>query len=226
MGLQDVWMARAAAFELMSKVLLLTDRQTAQAVVDGSFALACRETLTALGCPDEEVHSVACILDSWKGKSPDGVFHVMRREYTRLFVGVREPLITPYMGIWAAEQRGHRGVLFMGPESRDIEAFMIRCGVAKNLARGQSNDPVDHLGTMCEFLMVLSLIKARAMCPPPGSYIVPEDFDDFFARFFRDFVLDRAAEIKRLSAIEPFVVAARMLELVVEEVSTKQCEAA
>lgn len=139
----DEWMARAALFELLSLGLLKPGRPIAEALASGEFAAACAETLGALGLGDAAAAAGVDLAD-YEGDNAEKIYHEVLREYTRLFVGTREPLITPFAGVRASQAQGQRGLLFVGKESMAVERFMRRCGVAKNLAAGQSNDPAPH----------------------------------------------------------------------------------
>ena len=210
----DGWMACATLFELLSLGLLTPERPLAEAACEGELASACAETLKALGC-DAAAAVVNEQLMVYTGESEDAVFHQILREHTRLFVGTRVPPITPYAGVRAAQSRGQRGLLFVGPESMAIERFMKRCGVAKDLAAGQSNDPVDHVGTMCEFLKFLCLVNARAVAPVEGAHVEADDFDRFMAERFAPYATWCAGRIRELSAVPFYLAMADMLDVAV-----------
>lgn len=197
---EQTWMTWASAFELLSKAFLLPSRETAEALVEGAFSDACCEVLAQAGCSVAPGAGLAAAFAPYAGRDAGEVLTELRCEYTRLFVGVRDPLVTPYLGVWASERRGRRGLLFLGEESRAVEAFMHRCGVAKGLGAGRSNDPLDHLGTMCEFLMILCLVEARAVLPPEGHCVEPGSCGAFFGEYFREFALDVAPRVAELAA--------------------------
>ena len=192
-------MVEATAFELLSLAFLLTTQDVAKALVSGEFANACDEVLEALEGDSSAKSDIASLLSIYRGEEADEVFHALRKEYTFLFVGEREPRITPFAGVWAAQERGQKGLLFVGKESVEIEHFMRDRGVAKNLAVGQVNDPVDHVGTVCEFLKYLCLANAKAIQAPEGFAIQDGDYEVFartyfgpYARWFSDQVADQA----------------------------------
>lgn len=195
----EEWMYRATAFELLSLAFLLPTKDTAEALVAGEFADACEEALGALECGPSEIDEIASLLSDYDGREAEEVFHALRKEYTYLFVGEREPRVTPFVGVWAAQERGQKGLLFVGKESVEIEHFMRDRGVAKNLAAGHVNDPVDHIGTVCEFLKYLCLVNAKAIQAPEGVAVDEGDYETFvreyvasYARWFSDQVLDQA----------------------------------
>lgn len=181
------WMYQAAAYELLALAFLPPSRELSDALTLGEFADACEETLKALKCTNVDVAWTTSFLSEYEKKESEVVFHELRKEYTYLFVGEREPLVTPFVGIWSAQQRGQKGLYFVGKESIEIEHFMRRCGVAKNLKAGHSNDPVDHVGTICEFLKFLCLINAQAIQIPEETNVKVDDFEIFLSEHFTSY---------------------------------------
>lgn len=209
-SMPESWMYRATAYELLSLAFLLPTREVAEALVAGEFAAACDEAFKVLGVDGEVVNEAVRMMREHEGGDAEEAFRSLRREHTRLFIGEKFPPITPYAGVWAAQQRGQQGLLFVGRETMDVERFMLRCGVAKNLAAGQANDPVDHVGTICEFLKFLCLVNAKAVQEPEGASIEDGDFEKFVADHFADYARwcsEQTAELTRL----PFFRAAAML---------------
>ena len=187
------WMNLATAYELLSLGLLLPGRETAEALARGELAEVAEEVFAI---PFSE-------FDGYAGDDAEAVFHAIRVEYTRLFVGEREPLITPYAGVKASMDKGNKGLLFVGAESMEIERFMKRCGMVKDLAAGQANDPMDHVGTMCEFLKYLALVNAQAIAAPEGTEIAEGEFSVFFTSHFETDASWCAGQLTAL-ATEPF----------------------
>ena len=190
----EAWMNRAAMLELLSMGLLVPTADLAEALVSGEYVEACGELLLACGMPAGRLlEGVA----AYEGRDLGETLSEVRRDHTRFFSNAPEPLVTPYVGVWAARRRGQKGLLFVGRESMAIERFMRRCGVAKDLAAGQSNDPVDHIGTVCEFMKYLCLVNARAIAPAAGSEVREDDFEVFHLEHFRDYAIWCASEIRK-----------------------------
>lgn len=181
-------MVRAAAFELLSLMFLLPDAKLAEALASGEFAAACDEVAAALVEPSDQVADVSSgMFSGYAGREAEGVLHEVRAEYTRLFVGEKLPAITPFVGVWAAQQQGQDALLFVSKQSLEIERLMHRCGVAKDIAGGQSNDPLDHFGTMCEFAKYLDLVAAGAVSVPEGFEVTAQDAETFMEEHFRPY---------------------------------------
>lgn len=189
------WMYRASAFELLSLPLLTPTQSLAQAVASGEYAQACKETFHLVAPDDPRVEEACALVAEPVADDEQEALHRLRREYTRLFVGEKEPPITPYAGVRSAQRQGKKALLFVGEESLAIERFMHRCGVTKNLAAGQANDPLDHIGTMAEFLKLLCLVNAQAVQAPEGSHIEAADFDEFASSHFAPYALWCAEEL-------------------------------
>lgn len=237
----EMWMCRAAAFELLAMSFLPYTREAAAALVSGEYAEACAEALAGLGTAPAEAQAAAALLapyaapyaattaatatadapadpyaatataDAPAPADPDATFHAIRIEQTALFIGEREPLIMPFVGTQAARARGEKGLLFVGRESMEIERFMRRCGVVKDLAAGHTNDPVDHIGTMCEFAAFLCLVNARAVAPAEGANVRDDDFSTFFATYFEPYARWCAARLREVSGCPLFHVVARLM---------------
>ncbi|MEC4183908.1 molecular chaperone TorD family protein [Adlercreutzia sp. R21] len=212
----EMWMHRASAFELLSLAFLLPSRPLAEAVAAGEYAEAADEVFGLTAPNDARVTEAAAHLAAAAGGDGEATLHALRREHTRLLVGEKEPLLTPYAGIWRAQQQGQQGLLFVSETSLAIERFMARCGVAKDLAAGQTNDPVDHIGTMAEFLQFLCLVQAEAVQAPEGAVIGADDFDAFFAEYFAPYACWLASELAAQTRSEFFKGAALLLAVAAE----------
>ena len=206
----QAWMNRATAFELLAHAYLLPTRELAEALTSGDYAAACDEVAEALSFGEDSAIRIRELLATYEGLDAQEVFHELRHEHTHLFIGEKRPPITPYAGVWAAEQNGQQGLLFVGRKTIEIEHFMVRCGVAKDLAAGHTNDPVDHVGTMCEFAKFLCLVNAEAIQVPQGAAIEKADFDLFVGECFSGYAKWLAAEVSE-KARTPFFQAAACL---------------
>lgn len=210
------WMHRASAFELLSLAFLLPSRSLAEAVATGEYAEAAGEAFGLAAPGDERVTAAATHLAAAADGDAEATLHALRREHTRLFVGEKEPPLTPYAGVWRAQQQGQRGLLFVSETSLAIERFMTRCGVAKDLDAGQTNDPVDHIGTMAEFLQFLCLVRAEAVRAPAGAAIGTDDFDTFLAEYFVPYATWLASELGAQTRSDFFKGAALLLAVAAE----------
>ena len=212
----EMWMHRASAFELLSLAFLLPSRPLAEAVATGEYAEAAGEAFGLAVPGDERVTTAATHLAAAADGDAEATLHALRREHTRLFVGEKEPPLTPYAGVWRAQQQGQRGLLFVSETSLAIERFMTRCGVAKDLDAGQTNDPVDHIGTMAEFLQFLCLVRAEAVRAPAGAAIGTDDFDTFLAEYFAPYATWLASELGAQTRSDFFKGAALLLAVAAE----------
>ena len=209
-----IWMHRASAFELLALAFLVPTDALAEAYASGEYAEACAEAFeTALPADERVGHAVELLVQpaAPEGATASDVLSLLRREHTRLFIGEREPLITPFAGVWATQRQGGRGLLFVGEESVAIERAMKRCGITKNLGAGQTNDPLDHIGTLCEFLMYLCLIQAKAIQAPEGARVEKDDFGQFMEQHFAPFAFWLAKETERQTRLPFFQGAALLL---------------
>ena len=210
------WMHRASAFELLSLAFLLPSRSLAEAVATGEYAEAAGEVFGLATPDDERVTAAATHLAAAADGDAEATLHALRREHTRLFVGEKEPPLTPYAGVWRAQQQGQRGLLFVSETSLAIERFMTRCGVAKDLAAEHTNDPVDHIGTMAEFLQVLCLVQAEAVQAPGNATIGADDFRTFLSEHFAPYARWLASKLTGQTRSDFFKGAALLLAVAAE----------
>lgn len=203
----EQWINKAALYEILAQTYLFTTETLADAVRSGEYAEALAEIVELNGLK-LTAKDVVEPLNDYKGRNSDEVFHELRREYTRLFIGAKEPLITPYGGSWYALERGQKPILFVGKESMAVERFMRRCGTVQPEG---TNEPLDHIGSELEFLQYLCLIKAEVVVPTEGVEILPNDYDDFYQEHFRWFAELFAKAILEKSEMPFFRAGAQVL---------------
>lgn len=187
----SVWKARAAAWELLAFSLRYPKRDLALAVRSGEWADAALEIAEVLGLAlddgfGEGIAAAEGIpgicsdaIDAAENEAADVLFHVLRTEATHLFVGAPDPAVSPYEGVWRAEDDGVDALMFVNPHSMAVERFCRSCGLGRPEG---TNEPLDHVATECELLQYLSLAEA-------GLAKLPESApDDAHAAFMRDHV--------------------------------------
>lgn len=212
-GLYDMektWESRAALYELLARTFLFTEREVAEALVSGDYGEALAELVAANNVQVEFGKGAGGELGCYRRKGGDEAFHSLRREYTRLYIGGREPLVVPFAGTREALEEGREPLLFVGKKSMEVERFMRACGVVH---AGESNDPLDHIGSMLEFLMHLCMLEAELVNPPRGVEIPKTAYEDFYQEHFIGFAHVFAEETIENSNEEFFTVAARVLEV-------------
>ncbi|MDR1082614.1 MAG: molecular chaperone TorD family protein [Coriobacteriales bacterium] len=168
---QEDWVARAALCELLAMSLQLPTRELAAVLVSGEFAEALDEVGEKVGLDSAVLTQAGALLVGYAGQDPDELFHVLRAEYTRLFVGAPEPVVSPYAGVWYARKQGVEPLLFVSVRAMEIERFLRRCGVGQ--AKGK-NEPLDNIATEFEFLQYLALVNAGVVEAPKEA----EDVED------------------------------------------------
>ena len=173
----EAWAVRATAWELAAFSFRHPTRELAEAVACGEWADAAREVCGALDAklPKELAEGVdfSGKSGSDSAESPnvlggsdaiDCLFHRLRAEATRLFVGPTEPACSPYEGVWRAKADGVKPLLFVNPHSMEVERFVKACGFARPEGK---NNPLDHIATECELLEALAL-RAAGLPGSPG----------------------------------------------------------
>lgn len=168
--------ALAAAWELAAFSFRYPAAELAQAVCSGGWAQAAQEIahVLGLGLPkgfgEAEPPSVKERKEAEGGLGygeGDGdaarVLTELRVEATRLFIGPPHPAVSPYEGVWRANEEGVQALLFVNPHSIAVERFMKACGLGRPEG---TNEPLDHIATECELLQHLAL---RALDPSWGE---------------------------------------------------------
>ena len=157
--------ARAAAWELAAFSFRYPTEELAEAVTSGEWTDAAREVAEALGLE---------LPESFGAGDAESVqdLKALRVEATRLFVGSPQPAVSPYEGVWRAQEEGVQALLFVNPHSMAVERFMKSCGLARPEG---TNEPLDHVATEWELLQYLAL-EASGAVAREGDGRADEDF--------------------------------------------------
>ncbi|MCB7036822.1 TorD/DmsD family molecular chaperone [Eggerthella sinensis] len=206
--MEKTWESKAALYELLAKTFLFTQREIVGALTSGEYQEALAEVTEINDLPKDWGECGANELNRYRGKDEDEAFHRMRKEYTRLYIGSRDPLIIPFAGTWEASQAGWKPLLFVGKKSMEIERFMRTCGIVRT---GESNDPLDHIGSMLEFIMHLCMLNAGLVDRPAGVDIPDRAYEDFYEDHFIGFARAFAEETIEKSSEAFFTVGAQVL---------------
>ena len=152
----ETWAVRATAWELAAFSFRHPTRELAETVAGGEWLAAACEVLGALGVtlPDDFGEGVPKEDAPLTQADAEALFHRLRVEATRLFVGPGEPVCSPYEGVWRARADGVKPLLFVNPHSMEVERFARSCGFTRPAG---TNEPLDHVATECELLQALAM---------------------------------------------------------------------
>lgn len=206
--MEKTWENKATLYELLAKTFLFTEREVACALISGDYGEALAELIAANNLEAGFGEREAGELHRYRDRDENEVFHALRREYTRLYIGSRYPLVIPFAGTREAVERGQDPLLFVGKKSMEVERFMRACGVKRV---GETNDPLDNIGSMLEFLMHLCTLEAGLVKPSAGIEIPERAYADFYEEHFIGFAHAFADETVENSSEGFFTVAARVL---------------
>lgn len=145
----------------MAFSLRYPDAELAEAIASGEWEAAVCEVAEAL---EVDIPAVS-VDDAGENENAEAFLHTLRAEATRLFIGVREPLVSPYEGVWRAADDGVQALLFVNPHSMDVERFCAACGLGRPEG---TNEPLDHAATECELLEYLASLEAGLFELPDG----------------------------------------------------------
>lgn len=212
MGNASIWQVRATAWELLSLSFAYPTHDVVAAVASGEWVDAAQEIANALGL--ELATTVFDGLDAYVGADEEALFHRLRTEATRLFVGAPDPVVSPYEGVWRAEDDGVQPLLFVNPHSMEVERFMRQCSLGRPEG---TNEPLDHAGTECSLLEFLAGVEAGIMALPEGvdaASLPGGSAEAAYAEFLEDHAqtwMPRFAAKTAEEAREPFYRAASAL---------------
>lgn len=202
------WVNKAALCELLATSFAFTSEEAVAALVAGDYAEALKEIGSLNGMEGSFLDKQASALAEYVGRDEPDVLHRLRKEHTRLFVGGAKPLIIPYAGVWDARENGRPELLMVNAESMAIERFMRRCGIGQPAG---TNEPLDHIASLLEFLYYLCLVKAEAVQPPSHADVRDEDYNLFFDAHVAAFARALGASVEEASREPFFTCAARAL---------------
>ena len=203
-------LAAAQLFELLSMGLRLPDKQLAETLASGEYADALQETLSSLGIVADDFSGS---LRAYVGQDTEALFHRIRTEYTRLFVGAPHAMVSPYAGVYYAEKTDVTPVLYVNKESMEVERFMAACGMGRPEG---TNEPLDHIASELEFLEYLALDAIGAMHDEERQPVPDGSLEMFYADKFVPFAQQLAPKIVETSEETLYVTLARVLQAVVQ----------
>lgn len=168
---KDQWQARAALCELLALSFRYPDAVLAEVVCNGEWADAANEIAAVVGVDWSAGDLVgdAAVPGCDDAGDADKLLHAFRAEATRLFVGSPEPVISPYEGVWRANDDGVDALLFVNPHSMEVERFCKACGLGRPEG---TNEPLDYVATELELLEYLA---ARAAVDAAGGATGADD---------------------------------------------------
>lgn len=173
----EEWALCATVCEFVALSLRYPTDELAAAVYSGEwlaalYEMAAQRKLTLPVWLSEQENSVTCV-SSLSDGSPSQSAHLLakalRVESTRLFMGVAEPVVSPYEGMWRTAESGSEGLMFVNRYSIEVRRFFGACGLGRST---QANDPLDHVATEFELLEYLA---AHASDPIESASLHPAD---------------------------------------------------
>ncbi len=171
----------AALFELMGLSFSFPDRKFLDLVQSGEYKEAYLELAALVGLDDAVVSDMTATLDGMAARDSEELFHELRVEYTRLFIGTPKPAVSMSEGVWSANKRGDKVVLaVINGTTISVEKFMKSCGIFPSKT---NREPIDNIYTECEFMQYLLTKPA-----------FPEDFVRTPEEAYRDFLGEHMAK--------------------------------
>jgi TorA maturation chaperone TorD len=205
---QEEWLIQATLCELLAMSLQLPTRELAAVLTTGEYACALADIGAGVGLDQTTLAQADALLAGYRGQDSEDLFHILRTEYTRLFVGAPEPAVSPFAGVWYAREQGVEPLLFVSTRAMEIERFLRGYGVGQ--AEGK-NEPLDHIATEFEFLQYLALVNAGAVQVPEGIEIPTDAFDTFFSKYIADWAGDFAQSVSAATELPFYTAVAKII---------------
>lgn len=185
----EQWGLRAAAAEFLAFSLTYPSADLAEMVVDGRWLEAANEMAAELCVSWSKTDwedALATGIDGALAKDGEALAGSLRAEATRLFVGAPDPLVSPYEGVWRAQNDGVKALLFVNPHSMDVERFIKECGLGRPEG---TNEPLDHVVTELDLLAYLASLAAGDVAPDdaaPADALPGGDPASAYRQFFAE----------------------------------------
>lgn len=151
--------ALPTAWELAAVSFAYPTNDLALALLDGQWGEAAVEIAGQLGFDLPDTFGSFEDDASDKYGTADDLRHALSVEATKLFIGTVNPEVTPYEGIWYANEKDIQALLYVNPKAMAVERFMKACGLERPEG---TNEPLDHVATECELMEYLAI---RAFAP-------------------------------------------------------------
>jgi TorA maturation chaperone TorD len=181
---QKSWTHKAALYEILTLAFLYPGDSLIESLISGEYGEALHEILELNKIENSECEVAVQGLSVYVNGQYRELAHILRTEYTRLFIGSPKPTVSPFAGIWYAEERGIDPLLFINGESMAIERFMRSNGVGHPTG---TNEPLDHIASQLEFLQYLCLVQGGAVSVSDGIKISPYAYEQFLTEHFSSF---------------------------------------
>lgn len=212
----ESWQVRATICEFMAFSFAYPTKDLIEVLVSGEYADAFKEISQAAGIATD-TNDIAA-LGTYSSQDPEDALRILRTEATRLFVGAPEPVVSPYEGVWRAEDDGVQALLFVNPHSMAVERFMKNCGITQ--VEGK-NEPFDHIATELAFMEFLASAEAGIIKTYPQIDAPEEGWAAIYERFLEEHPktwMSHFADAVITEAREPFYrVAAQLLKEAIEQ---------
>lgn len=210
----------AAFFELMGLSFSYPDRKFLDLIQSGEYKDAYLELAGLVGLDEETVADMTATLDDMAQRDAEELFHELRIEYTRLFVGAPRPLVSLSEGVWLGHKRGDKVVLAMvNGSSMAVEKFMKSCGIFPSKT---NREPIDNIYTECEFMQYL---LTKPSFPEDFVRTPMEAYDYFLKEHMAKWVPGFAEQVQKTTEMAWFASLARAISAYVEMLALKQGQA-
>ena len=155
------WQLKATMWELLAVSLRYPDDTLNQAVASGEWTQAALELAQALNLALPQGFEDEARQAQELAQGENGI-DILKGEATRMFISPYKPACSGYETMWRSADDGVDPLLFVSKYAMGVERFYKSCGLKG--AQG-TNDPLDHIGSECEFMEYLASLAGGAERP-------------------------------------------------------------
>lgn len=189
----------AAFFELMALSFSYPDREFMDLIQSGKYKDAYLELAGLVGLDEQTISDMTATLDDMAQRDTEELFHELRIEYTRMFVGTPKPLVSISEGVWLAHKRGDGVVLaVINKGTIAVERFMKSCGIFPSET---NREPIDNIYTECEFMQYL---LTKPTFPDDFVHTPSEAYDLFLKEHLAAWIPGFAEQVQEITELAWF----------------------
>ncbi|WP_165046042.1 molecular chaperone [Adlercreutzia sp. ZJ138] len=206
----------AAFFELMGLSFSYPDRKLLGLIQTGEYKDAYLELTGLVGLDGKTISDMTATLDNMTQRDAEELFHELRVEYTRLFVGTPKPLVSLSEGVWLGHKRGDNVVLaIINGSTIAVEKFMKSCGIFPSKT---NREPIDTIYTECEFMQYL---LTKSSFPEDFARTPIEAYDYFLKEHMAKWIPGFAEQVQEITETAWFASLVRTMCAYVELLAFK-----
>lgn len=205
--------------QLLSMGFKVPTMELIEGILDKTYLDDTYACLVEAGADASELDEIfANILADIDGKSADDIYHMMKIEYTRLFLVPKKEEIQIYEVLFCFDGEGTKPSMFIAPSTMHLEKMMKDAGVEYI---DKKKYPCDHISVEMEFMayilskVIAGKVNNDEVATADALALLAEFKDKHFNRFFAPFmnaVVEKSGEGLYVSLAKLGLIFAKLIE--------------